>query len=154
MSADKHSKPHPVYANRTRNRARDFWRGVADKMGAPMKAKTKRPKVALLLAGIALLIGCAKDEKYEVLSATQEVRKGDTDDKDVTVFKLRHGRTIITGSCQQYVKNVEMKCAELVVGDRYAVKRYRHNSVDMLLLEFPQKKNDGVVLSVEAESVQ
>lgn len=154
MSADKHSKPHPVYANRTWNRARDFWRSVADKMGALMKAKTKRPKVASLLAGIALLIGCAKDEKYEVLSSTQETRKTGTEQRDVTVFKLRHGRAVITAICQQYVDDKEMKCAEVVVGDRYALKRYRRGSLDVLLVEFPDKKSGRVGLVVEAESVQ
>ena len=120
-----------------------------------MKAKTKRPKVALLLAGIALLIGCAKDEKYEVLSATQEIRKSETDQKDVTVFKLRHGRTIITASCQHYVGNKELECAEFVVGDKYALKRYRQNNLYMLVLEFPPgRKSGGVLLFVEAESVQ
>jgi len=119
----------------------------------------KKPELALLLAGIALLIGCAKDEKYEVLNATQETRKIDTEQQDFTVFKLRHGRTIITASCKQYVSNREMKCAELVVGDRYAAKRYRRGSIDMLALEFPperksEKESVGVVLVVEAEGVQ
>jgi hypothetical protein len=99
-------------------------------------------------------MGCAKDEKYEVLSATQETRKTETDQNYMTVFKLKHGRTIITASCQQYVNNNEMKCAELIVGDSYALKRYRRGSIDMLALEFAEKESGGVVLSVEAESVQ
>jgi hypothetical protein len=113
----------------------------------------------LLLAAIALLTGCSKDDRYEVLSAKEETRKGETD-HIVTVFTLKHGRTIITASCQQYVNNVEMKCAELVVGDSYALKRYRGGSMDMLVLQFPEKKggsekkSGGAVLDVEAETVR
>jgi hypothetical protein len=96
-------------------------------------------------------MGCAKDEKYEVLSATLETRKIETDQKDFTVFKLKHGRTIITASCQHYVGNSELECSALVVGNRYALERYRHNSLDMLALK---EKKSAVVLDVEAESVQ
>ncbi len=109
--------------------------------------------VALCLTGCSLLNGCSKDDTYEVLSAKEETRKGETD-HIVTVFTLKHGRTIITASCQQYVDNKEMKCAELAVGDRYALKRYRRGSTDMLVLQFPEKNDGGVVLDVEAETVR
>jgi PBP1b-binding outer membrane lipoprotein LpoB len=123
-------------------------------MGAPMKARTKRPKLALLLAGIVLLSGCAKEDKYEVLSATRETRKTATDEKDVTVFKLKHGRTIITASCQHYVDDVAMKCAELVVGNSYALRRIRRDAINALLFRLPEEKTGGAVLTVEGESVQ
>jgi hypothetical protein len=118
-------------------------------------------KLALLLAGIVLLTGCAKENKYEVLSATRETRKTATGDSDFTVFKLKHGQTIITASCQQWTNDVEMKCAELAVGDRYALTRIRRGAIDALLFRVPEQKSGdayqrsgGAVLIVEAESIQ
>jgi hypothetical protein len=118
-------------------------------------------KLALVLVGIVLLTGCAKEDKYEVLSATRETRKTATGDSDFIVFKLKHDQTIITARCQRWTNEVEMKCAELAVGDRYALRRIRHGSTDALLFRNPEqesgdayKQSGGAVLIVEAESIQ
>jgi hypothetical protein len=54
-----------------------------------------------------------------------------------------------------------MKCAELAVGGRYALRRIRRGSTDALLFRNPEqesgdsyKQSGGAVLVVEAQSVQ
>jgi hypothetical protein len=94
----------------------------------------------LLFAGIALLTGCAKEDNCEVLSATRQTRKTATGDSDFTVFKLNHGQTIITAGCQKFTNDAEMKCAELPVGGRYALRRIRRGSTDALLFRTLNRK--------------
>lgn len=111
----------------------------------------KAPKLALLLAGIALLTGCAKEDKYEVLSATRETRETATGDSDFAVFKLKHGQTIITAGCQKFTNDVEMKCAELAVGGRYALRRIR--AAQQMLCCF-ETRNRKVAIHTSKVAVQ
>jgi hypothetical protein len=117
----------------------------------------RKPSMAISYSRTAVLCltlfvgGCTRHDSYQILSAKEDQRNG-AEDHIVTVFTIKHDRTVITASCP-HVSDTTNRCSELQVGENYPLERHRSGTHDVIVFRDRDKKAVAV-LFVEAENVQ